>query len=102
MKIRAGWRRVVQVKPYESEEFQMSVEGDWSAEELGGAGEGEGAEGEAKDAAAFARNLDAMLAEQGDALVRDRLVARAAADTRDVAVSAEQRRKVDRTLGGGD
>jgi hypothetical protein len=60
--IRAGWRRVVQTAPYESETLELAVELD-----------ADGVKGSHIDAVA---DLSRMLAQQGDVLLVERLAER--------------------------
>lgn len=60
--IRAGWKRVVQIRPYESETLELSVEKEVNAPGM--------------DLVAEAAAMDAILAKAGDALVLERLMER--------------------------
>jgi hypothetical protein len=63
--ISATWKRSIRVREYETETLELSVEKN-EDDELGGS-----------DLVALARLLDKALAEAGDALVAERLQARA-------------------------
>lgn len=77
--VRASWRRTVQVRPYETEELVLAVEGEYAlAAEIGGTVPAnqvsrEQAEHESMSIAAI---LAESLAEQGDSLIAARAEAR--------------------------
>lgn len=76
--IRAAWKRVVQVKQYESETLELGVEQNYP----------EGDEENGLDVAArlvrASAELDRMLAKAGDALILERLQAREGSEPRGV------------------
>lgn len=64
--IRASWKRTVQVKPYESETLELSVEQNVD-------GDGPRDDADAKVLVRLAQDLDRTLAAAGDALILERL-----------------------------
>jgi hypothetical protein len=81
MIIKATWRRSVRVQPYETEEFTLSVEGDYAigAENLGKISS-DGRELAKGEAAEVAEQLARELAFHGDGLVAERGQARCPAN----------------------
>jgi len=78
--VRASWRRVIQVKPYETEEYTLAAEGDYVLEaELGARIPADRANRAraAQESALLATEVARVLAEAGDRLVAERVLARA-------------------------